>query len=339
MASFEACHAQVQVGREHLFDRDAASPDSIGQRLDEFFARDESFRVRGFCRCALRREELFELEHLARRHGAAFREVVLLNERDRAIERFGRRAQDGDDIWIRHHQRLIESRGGPVVLGAMYDNLLKVVNERPGAVVVPSTWVRWTSPTSCWPTPCASPPPRSRLGMIAAGASGSEGLCESLRVLDDSWCCPSEIRWSMGEAAAEEPAVEDFIASLGDEQAVNDCRVLVDLMRRVSGHEPRMWNVGTIGFGAYHYTYDSGREGDCQTIGFYPRKGKTTIYLMDGTARHSELLARLGKHTTSRVCVYVKRLADIDLKILEQILRQSYEYITSQDGRMGRVVS
>lgn len=143
----------------------------------------------------------------------------------------------------------------------------------------------------------------------------------------------------MGEAAAEEPAVEDFIASLGDEQAVNDCRVLVDLMRRVSGHEPRMWNVGTIGFGSYHYTYDSGREGDCQTIGFYPRKGKTTIYLMDGTARHSELLARLGKHTTSRVCVYVKRLADIDLKILEQILRQSYEYITLQDGRMGRVVS
>lgn len=61
-------------------------------------------------------------------------------------------------------------------------------------------------------------------------------------------------------------AVEDFIASIDDEQTVNDCRVLVDLMARVSGHTPRIWNVGTIGFGSYHFRYDSGREGDCQTI-------------------------------------------------------------------------
>ncbi|MBK8075069.1 MAG: DUF1801 domain-containing protein [Kineosporiaceae bacterium] len=132
-------------------------------------------------------------------------------------------------------------------------------------------------------------------------------------------------------------AVEDFIASIDDEQTVNDCRVLVDLMARVSGHTPRMWNVGTIGFGSYHFRYDSGREGDCQTIGFYPRKGKTTIYLMDGTARHAELLAQLGKHTTSRVCVYLKRLSDIDLATLERILRESYEYVSSRDGSMHRI--
>jgi hypothetical protein len=89
---------------------------------------------------------------------------------------------------------------------------------------------------------------------------------------------------------------------------------------------------------AYIYKYDSGREGDCQTIGFYPRKAKITIYLMDGTVRYSGLLARMGKHTTSRVCVYIKRLSDIQLPVLEQIVQQSYEYIKSQDGHMHRAL-
>ena len=129
-------------------------------------------------------------------------------------------------------------------------------------------------------------------------------------------------------------SVKDFIASLDDEQTVRDCLVLIEMMQRISGHKPKMWNVGTIGFDTYHYKYDSGREGDCQTIGFYPRKGKITIYLMDGTVRYSKLLARLGKHTTSRVCVYLKRLSDIQLPVLEQIVQQSYEYIKSQDGHM-----
>jgi hypothetical protein len=99
-----------------------------------------------------------------------------------------------------------------------------------------------------------------------------------------------------------------------------------------------MWNSGTIGFDTYHYKYDSGRQGDCQIIGFYPRKGKITVYLMDGTVRYSELLARLGKHTTSRVCVYIKRLSDVQLPILEKIVQQSYEYVKSQDGRMHRAL-
>jgi len=131
-------------------------------------------------------------------------------------------------------------------------------------------------------------------------------------------------------------SVKDFIASLDDEQTVRDCLVLIEMMQRISGHKPKMWNVGTIGFDTYHYKYDSGREGDCQTIGFYPRKGKITIYLMDGTVRYSKLLARLGKHSTSRVCVYLKRLSDIQLPVLEQIVQQSYEYIKSQDGHMHR---
>ena len=133
-------------------------------------------------------------------------------------------------------------------------------------------------------------------------------------------------------------SVEDYLASLDDGHSVDDCRALIDMMRRISGHEPTMWNVGTIGFDSYHFRYDSGREGDCHALGFYARARKMTVYLMDGTARHAELLGRLGRHTTSRVCVYIKQLADIELSVLEQILRDSYEHVKSQDGHMYRVV-
>lgn len=133
-------------------------------------------------------------------------------------------------------------------------------------------------------------------------------------------------------------SVKDFISSL-DEKTARDCLVLMEMMQRISGHEPKMWNIGTIGFDTYHYKYDSGREGDCQAIGFYPRKGKITVYLMDGTVRYSELLARLGRHSTSRVCVYIKRLSDVELPVLEQIVQQSYKYIKSQDGHMHRALT
>ena len=133
-------------------------------------------------------------------------------------------------------------------------------------------------------------------------------------------------------------SVKDYLASLNDVQTVKDAQVLIGIMRQISGYAPKLWNVGTIGFDAYHYKYDSGREGDSQAMGFYPRKDKMTVYLMDGTVRHSKLLARLGKHTTSRVCVHIKRLSNIDLTILEQILKQSYAYIKSQDGHMHRAV-
>jgi hypothetical protein len=132
-------------------------------------------------------------------------------------------------------------------------------------------------------------------------------------------------------------AVEALIAAL-DERTRADCQVLIALMQRISGHEPQVWNVGTLGFDTYHFKYASGREGDGHCIAFYPRKGKTTVYLMDGTARHSELLGLLGKHTTSRVCIYIKQLSDVQLPILEQVLRDSYANIKSEDGNVQRVV-
>ena len=98
------------------------------------------------------------------------------------------------------------------------------------------------------------------------------------------------------------------------------------------------WRTVTPGPDSQFRKYESGREGDAQPASFYPRKGKLTIYLMDGTVRHTDLLARLGKHTTSRVCVYIKRLSDVDLAVLEQVVRDSYEYVKSQDGTMHRAL-
>lgn len=137
----------------------------------------------------------------------------------------------------------------------------------------------------------------------------------------------------------ETDSVDNYVATL-DEQSAADCRVLTELMQRVSGHEPRLWNAGTIGFDTYHYRYDSGREGDGLVIGFYPRKGKITVYLMDGTARHADLLATLGKYTGTGYCVHLKRLSDIELPVLEEIVRQSYAYIKaeSEDGPIDRIL-
>ncbi|HSX28444.1 MAG TPA: DUF1801 domain-containing protein [Candidatus Saccharimonadales bacterium] len=134
-------------------------------------------------------------------------------------------------------------------------------------------------------------------------------------------------------------AVKDYIASL-DEQTATDSHVLIEMMQRISGHEPKLWNVGTIGFDTYHYKYDSGREGDGHVIGFYPRKGKITVYLIDGTARYSDLLTKLGKHTIAGYCIYIKRLSDVELPVLAQIVQRSYEHIKSksQDGPIDKIL-
>lgn len=100
-------------------------------------------------------------------------------------------------------------------------------------------------------------------------------------------------------------------------------------MHRISGEEPILYGFGTIGFGVYKYEYTSGRKGEAHTLGFYPRKGKITIYLMDGTKRYAELLAKLGKHTITGYCIYIKYVSDIDLAVLDQILQESYDHITS----------
>jgi len=133
----------------------------------------------------------------------------------------------------------------------------------------------------------------------------------------------------------EDRSAADVLAEL-DAVTAADADVLVDLMRRITGHEAVVHNVATLGFDSYHYRYASGREVDAACLSFYPRRGKLTIYLLDGTSRHADLLADLGRHTTSKVCVYLKRLSDIDLDVLEHVLRDSYAYLKEHDGDMHR---
>ena len=141
----------------------------------------------------------------------------------------------------------------------------------------------------------------------------------------------ADSRWQLKDKVA------DYIASL-DDQTVKDTHVLIEMMQRISGHEPKLWNAGTLGFDTYHYKYDSGREGDGLVIGFYPRKGKFTVYLMDGTKRYADLLSKLGKHTKTGYCLYIKPLSDVNLSILEKIVRMSYENIKSQDGHINQIL-
>lgn len=118
-------------------------------------------------------------------------------------------------------------------------------------------------------------------------------------------------------------SVTNFINSLDDDQVIADCLKLIEMMSKISGHEPKMWGPSIVGFDTYHYKYDSGREGDSLVIGFSPRKGKITIY-GGGTDQHPELFAQLGKHTTGKSCIYFKRLSDIDVAVLTQLLKKSY---------------
>lgn len=134
--------------------------------------------------------------------------------------------------------------------------------------------------------------------------------------------------------------VEEYIASINDKDVETDAHILMETMRRISGQEPILYGIGTIGFGVYKYEYESGRKGEAHTLGFYPRKGKITVYLMDGTKRYSEQLARLGKHTTTGYCVYIKRLSDVELSVLNEILEASYKNISekSKDGVIDRIL-
>jgi hypothetical protein len=114
-----------------------------------------------------------------------------------------------------------------------------------------------------------------------------------------------------------------FIASIPDEGQRRDATTLATVMERVTGSPPVMWGSNIVGFGSYHYRYASGREGDWFLAGFSPRSKSLTVYISDGFAEYGALLERLGKHSTGKSCLYIKRLADVDLAVLEEMLRKS----------------
>lgn len=118
--------------------------------------------------------------------------------------------------------------------------------------------------------------------------------------------------------------VEAFLASLTDQRRLDESRTLIAMLRRVSGHEPVLWGPSMIGFDQYHYRYASGHEGDTFKVGFSPRKAKLSLYGIGRSQGHLERLARLGKHSLAVGCVYVNRLTDIDLDVLEDLFAFSY---------------
>ena len=121
--------------------------------------------------------------------------------------------------------------------------------------------------------------------------------------------------------------VSAFIDGVADEAQRADAHEIAAMMARLSGEPPKMWGPSIIGFGSYHYKYDSGREGDSLRIGFSPRKGQTVLYLIDGYAGKEAQLARLGKHKLGKSCLYIKRLSDVDVGVLEEMVSTSLAYM------------
>ena len=118
-------------------------------------------------------------------------------------------------------------------------------------------------------------------------------------------------------------SVDDFLATLS-EQRQAESRQIIAIMREITGHEPVMWGPSIVGFGSYHYKYKSGREGDAPAAAFAPRKANLVIYLDDPISRYEGWLEKLGPHTTSKVCLYVKKLSAVDLNVLRELLAASY---------------
>lgn len=126
--------------------------------------------------------------------------------------------------------------------------------------------------------------------------------------------------------------VVDFLNSVAHKTRREDGFALLEMMQEVTGVEPVMWGSSIVGFGSYHYKYESGREGDMPLVGFSPRKQSMTIYIVPGFDDYGEMLAELGKHKTGKACLYVNKLADVDEAVLRSLIKRSYEHMkeTSQ---------
>lgn len=127
-------------------------------------------------------------------------------------------------------------------------------------------------------------------------------------------------------------SVEKYLKGITDPVKRQDSLTILKLMKEITGQNPKMWGPSIVGFGSYHYKYASGQEGDWLIIGFSPRKQNLTLYVLNGSAGENELLSKLGKHSTGKSCLYVKRLDDIDLPTLKKLIKQSYSRKTNKSA-------
>lgn len=124
-----------------------------------------------------------------------------------------------------------------------------------------------------------------------------------------------------------ELSVEKFINSITEESKKADCFKLIELIREVSGFEPKLWGTSIIGFGFYHYKYESGREGDAPLVAFSPRKSEIALYLSSSIPEREELLQKLGKHKTAKACVYLKTLEGVSQDVLKKLIERSLQHV------------
>ena len=117
-----------------------------------------------------------------------------------------------------------------------------------------------------------------------------------------------------------EASVQTYLSAIQDHIRRKDCEALTKLMTQATGHPPKMWGTSIVGFGSYHYKYESGREGDSCLVGFSSRKGDISVYGLHSAANADQLLAGLGTHKSGKGCVYLKTLANVDLKVLLQLV-------------------
>jgi len=122
-------------------------------------------------------------------------------------------------------------------------------------------------------------------------------------------------------------SVEGFLNSVKDKQKREDSFKILEMMKKITNEEPKMWGPSIVGFGKYHYKYASGHEGDMCMIGFSPRKQSLTLYIMVGSDRFESLMKKLGKYKTSVACLYIKKLEDVDQKVLKKIIAESFKYM------------
>jgi hypothetical protein len=135
---------------------------------------------------------------------------------------------------------------------------------------------------------------------------------------------PSEGPLYKAKTKPTQASLGSYLAGIGDIERRRDCRVLAALMGRISGCSAKMWGTSIVGFDSYHFKCDSGHEGDCPVVGFSSRKSGISVYLASGYgARSGKLLSQLGKHKTARACLYIKRLSDVRLPILERLIARS----------------
>ena len=125
-------------------------------------------------------------------------------------------------------------------------------------------------------------------------------------------------------------SVTDFLSSVADEQKQKDSFEILKIMKQITKEEPKMWGSSIVGFGSYHYKYESGREGDSPVMGFSPRKQNITLYITSDFEKHPGLMKKLGKHSTGKVCLYIKRLSDVDVDVLKELMTESLKTMKKQ---------